>query len=129
MRSLKTYRALKQSLGLMVISVLYAPALFADENPIPKYEGASDITSGNAMTKIANLLKLGGSLMLFISCIVAFVKFMSTVSHGIELSKKNEGSLTDFTSYMLMSIVYLILCIGAGYMGFAVITKFKIPGA
>lgn len=129
MSSLKTYRAIKQSLGLMLMSVLYAPALFADENPFPKFEGSADITSGNALTKIANMLKLGGSLMLFMGCIVAFVKFMSTVSHGIELSKKNEGSLTDFTSYMLMSIVYLVLCIGAGYMGFAVITKFKIQGA
>lgn len=122
------YSALKQKAGLLLISLSYAPAMFADgTNWFPKPDSTMDMSSGQSgMTIIGNLLKKGGTIFLFVAAIVMFVKFMSTASHGIEVAKKNEGSLTDFTSYILMAIIYLAMSLTAGYLGYSVITKFSV---
>ncbi|MBA2710127.1 MAG: hypothetical protein H0U57_06010 [Tatlockia sp.] len=121
----KSLSQLTKRLSLAYLSFNYAPALFADSNPFPKIDSTINITEGNAMQKLATMVKNGGGMLLFLGCIVMFVQFMKTINHGVELAKKNEGSLTDFSSFLIMGIIQLVVCIAAGYAGYAVLIGYK----
>jgi hypothetical protein len=119
--------ALKASLVLMHLS--YAPALFADSNWFPKVAASDDMTSGNksAMTVLSNVVKQGLMILLFIVSVVMFTKFIATVSHGIEEAKKHEGgSMAVFANFAVMGIIYLVISIATGYLGYTIITKFQL---
>lgn len=109
------------------IALNYAPAIFAD-NWFPKISNADDISDGNKslMTVTGNYVKQGLGLLLFIAAVISFIKFITTVQHGIEESKKNEGSMVAFGTFAVMGITYLAISIVAGYVGYTMITKFKI---
>ncbi|MCE3045383.1 hypothetical protein [Legionella sp. 16cNR16C] len=113
------------SLGLITLN--YAPALFAD-NWFPKISNADDISDGNKsmMTVTGNYVRQGLGLLLFIAAVMSFIKFITTVQHGIEESKKNDGSMVAFGTFAVMGITYLAISIVAGYVGYSMITKFKI---
>lgn len=110
-----------------LITLNYAPALFAD-SWFPKISNADDISDGNKslMTVTGNYVKQGLGLLLFIAAVISFIKFITTVQHGIEESKKNEGSMVAFGTFAVMGITYLAISIVAGYVGYTMITKFKI---
>ncbi|HAT6341985.1 TPA: hypothetical protein JBD21_12695 [Legionella pneumophila subsp. pneumophila] len=105
----------------------YAPALFAD-NWFPKISNADDISDGNKsmMTVTGNYVRQGLGLLLFIAAVMSFIKFITTIQHGIEESKKNDGSMVAFGTFAVMGITYLAISIVAGYVGYSMITKFKI---
>lgn len=113
---------------LGAISLLYAPALLAEENWFPKISDADNIGDGskNMMSVTGNYIKQGLGLLLFITAVATFIKFITTVQHGIEESKKNEGSMVAFGTFAVMGITYLAISIAAGYVGYSMITKFKI---
>lgn len=118
-----------KQVGLVGMIFIYAPALFAATDWFPKVAAADDMSTGgkSAMTILANLVKQGMTILLFIVAVVMFTKFISTVSHGIEEAKKNEGgSLTVFANFAVMGIVYLTISIATGYLGYSVITKFQL---
>lgn len=116
-----------QRLGLGIMTLNYAPALFAD-NWFPKISNADDISDGNKslMTVTGNYVRQGLGLLLFIAAVMSFIKFITTVQHGIEESKKNDGSMVAFGTFAVMGITYLAISIVAGYVGYSMITKFKI---
>jgi hypothetical protein len=113
--------------GLCLISLNYAPALFAD-NWFPKISDADNIGDGNKsmMSVTGNYVKQGLGLLMFIAAVMSFIKFITTIQHGIEESKKNEGSMVAFGTFAVMGITYLTISIVAGYVGYSMITKFKI---
>lgn len=118
-----------QRLLIALTSVIYAPVMLAGNDWFPKVPAADDMTSGgkSAMTITGNYVKQGMSLILFIVSVGMFVKFISTVSHGIEEAKKNEGgSLAVFGTFTVMAIIYLAISIATGYLGYTIITKFQI---
>lgn len=82
-----------QKIGTGFITLNYAPALFAD-NWFPKISNADDISDGNKsmMTVTGNYVRQGLGLLLFIAAVMSFIKFITTVQHGIEESKKNDGT-------------------------------------
>lgn len=116
--------------GLVLMHLSYAPALFAaDSGWFPKVAASDDMTSGNksAMTVLSNVVKQGLSILLFIVSVVMFTKFIATVSHGIEEAKKHEGgSLAVFANFAVMGIIYLVISIATGYLGYTIITNFKL---
>ncbi|KTC76176.1 hypothetical protein Lbir_0245 [Legionella birminghamensis] len=114
-------------LALSFMTLNYAPALFAD-NWFPKISNADDISDGNKsmMTVTGNYVRQGLGLLLFIAAVMSFIKFITTVQHGIEESKKNDGSMVAFGTFAVMGITYLAISIVAGYVGYSMITKFKI---
>jgi hypothetical protein len=116
-----------QKIGMGFITLNYAPALFAD-NWFPKISNADDISDGNKsmMTVTGNYVKQGLGLLLFIAAVMSFIKFITTVQHGIEESKKNDGSMVAFGTFAVMGITYLAISIVAGFVGYTMITKFKI---
>lgn len=116
-----------QKVGLVLISLNYAPALFA-ESWFPKISNADDISDGNKslMSVAGNYVKQGLGLILFVAAVMSFIKFITTVQHGIEESKKNDGSMVAFGTFAVMGITYLAISIVAGYVGYSVISKFKI---
>ncbi|QBS12914.1 hypothetical protein E4T54_09255 [Legionella geestiana] len=116
-----------QKIGLGFITLNYAPAMFAD-GWFPKVSNADDISDGNKslMTVASNYVKQGLVILLFIAAVMSFIKFISTVQHGIEESKKNEGSMIAFGTFAVMGITYLAISIVAGYVGYTMTTKFKI---
>jgi hypothetical protein len=116
-----------ERLSLAFISLNYAPALLA-ENWFPKVSNADDISDGNKslMTVTSNYVKQGLGLLLFIASVISFIKFITTVQHGIEEAKKNDGSMVSFGMFAVMGITYLAISIVAGYVGYLMITKFKI---
>lgn len=116
-----------QQLGLGMIALNYAPALFAD-SWFPKISNADDISDGSKsmMSVTGNYVKQGLGLLLFIAAVMSFIKFIITVQHGIEESKKNDGSMVAFGTFAVMGITYLAISIVAGYVGYSMITKFKI---
>ncbi|WP_287007646.1 hypothetical protein [Legionella sp.] len=116
-----------QKLSLGLITLNYAPAMFAD-NWFPKISNADDISDGNKsmMTVTGNYVRQGLGLLLFIAAVMSFIKFITTVQHGIEESKKNDGSMVAFGTFAVMGITYLAISIVAGYVGYTMITKFKI---
>ncbi|HAT2049030.1 TPA: hypothetical protein I9Y86_002941 [Legionella pneumophila] len=116
-----------QQMGLGLVTLNYAPALFAD-NWFPKISNADDISDGNKsmMTVTGNYVRQGLGLLLFIAAVMSFIKFITTIQHGIEESKKNDGSMIAFGTFAVMGITYLAISIVAGYVGYSMITKFKI---
>ncbi|HHF0526347.1 TPA: hypothetical protein ACTUT5_002201 [Legionella anisa] len=116
-----------QQMGLGLVTLNYAPALFAD-NWFPKISNADDISDGNKsmMTVTGNYVRQGLGLLLFIAAVMSFIKFITTIQHGIEESKKNDGSMVAFGTFAVMGITYLAISIVAGYVGYSMITKFKI---
>jgi hypothetical protein len=117
------------NIGLGLMNACYAPALFAEANWFPKVTTADDMTKGNqsAMSVLANNSKKGLMILLFIVSVVLFIKFISTVSHGIEEAKKHEGgSLAVFANYAVMGILYLAMSIAAAYVGYTMINSFSI---
>ncbi|WP_083191016.1 hypothetical protein [Legionella jamestowniensis] len=114
-------------MGTGLITLNYAPALFAD-NWFPKISNADDISDGNKsmMTVTGNYVRQGLGLLLFIAAVMSFIKFITTIQHGIEESKKNDGSMVAFGTFAVMGITYLAISIVAGYVGYSMITKFKI---
>jgi len=112
-----------------LIAVTYAPVMMAASDWFPKVPSADDMSNGgkSAMTITSNYVKQGMSLILFIASVSMFVKFISTVSHGIEEAKKSDsGSLTIFGTFTVMAIVYLAISIATGYLGYTIITRFQI---
>lgn len=116
-----------QKIGLGFITLNYAPALFA-ENWFPKISNADDITDGSKsmMSVAGNYIIKGMGLLLFMATVWSFIKFITTVQHGIEESKKHEGSMVAFGTFAVMGITYLAISIVAGYVGYTMITKFKM---
>ncbi len=127
MNNTTTVKKWGQRLGLGLMTLNYAPALFAD-NWFPKISNADDISDGNKslMTVTGNYVRQGLGLLLFIAAVMSFIKFITTVQHGIEESKKNDGSMVAFGTFAVMGITYLAISIVAGYVGYSMITKFKI---
>lgn len=125
MAILKKITSLKYKVGGSLIGLSYIAQLFAW---FPKVDPSLDMTNGqNTLTVTGNILKKGAMILLFIVSIGMFIKFITTVSHGIEITKKKEeGMMTDFAIYMVMAIVYLTVSLGAGYLGYTVITKFSV---
>jgi|GEM_PF-3393164 len=122
-----TLKKWSQKISMGFITLNYAPALFAD-NWFPKISNADDISDGNKsmMTVTGNYVRQGLGLLLFIAAVMSFIKFITTVQHGIEESKKNDGSMVAFGTFAVMGITYLAISIVAGYVGYTMITKFKI---
>ena len=116
-------------LSLGLTSLIYTPFIYAANDWFPKVPAADDMTNGgkSAMTITGNYVKQGMSLILFIVAVGMFVKFIATVSHGIEEAKKNEGGgLAVFGTFAVMAIIYLAISIATGYLGYSIITKFQI---
>jgi hypothetical protein len=118
----------RQKIGLGLISLNYAPLLFAD-GWIPKIVDSDDISDGSKsmMTVTGNYVKQGLGLLLFIAAVVSFIKFITTIQHGIEEAKKNDGSMVAFGTFAVMGITYLAISVVAGYVGYSMVTtKFTI---
>ncbi|HFL2715775.1 TPA: hypothetical protein ACGWTM_002963 [Legionella pneumophila] len=117
-----------RKLALGFVTLNYAPALFAADNWFPKISNADDISDGNKsmMSVTGNYVRQGLGLLLFIAAVMSFIKFITTIQHGIEESKKNDGSMVAFGTFAVMGITYLAISIVAGYVGYSMITKFKI---
>jgi hypothetical protein len=120
-------KQLGRRVGLCLIFLNYAPAIFAD-SWFPKISDADNIGDGNKsmMSVAGNYVKQGLGLLMFIAAVMSFIKFISTIQHGIEESKKNDGSMVAFGTFAVMGITYLTISVVAGYVGYAMITKFKI---
>lgn len=116
-----------QRITVSLITLNYAPALLAD-NWFPKISNADDISDGSKsmMTVAGNYVRQGLGLLLFIAAVTSFIKFITTVQHGIEESKKNDGSMIAFGTFAVMGITYLAISIVAGYIGYTMTTKFKL---
>ena len=112
------------------VSLNYAPVLLAESSGWFPQVPASDNIVGNgktAMTVTGHYVKQGMSLILFIVAVGMFIKFIATVSHGIEEAKKSEGgSIAVFGTFTVMAIIYLAISIATGYLGYNIITKFQI---
>lgn len=112
-----------------LLPILYAPITLAANDWFPKVPAADDMSAGgkSAMAVTSNYVKQGMSLILFIVSVGMFVKFIATVSHGIEEAKKSEnGSLAVFGTFTVMAIIYLAISIATGYLGYTIITKFQL---
>ncbi|STX81567.1 Uncharacterised protein [Legionella busanensis] len=84
-------------------------------------------TNKEAMVVFSDLLVKGFKILLFVVCIVSFYQFVMTVSHGIEAAKKSEGGLMAvFSSYAVMSFIYLSISIVCAYFGFTAVTNFNL---
>ena len=126
---MKTFQLHKglQKIAVGFITLNYAPMLLA-ENWFPRISNADDISDGSKsmMSVAGNYIIKGMGLLLFIATAWSFLKFITTVQHGIEESKKNDGSMLAFGNFAVMGIIYLAISIVAGYVGYTMITKFKI---
>ena len=120
-------KQLGRRVGICLMSLNYAPSLFAD-NWFPKISDADNIGDGSKsmMSVTGTYVKQGLGLLMFIAAVMSFIKFITTIQHGIEESKKNEGSMVAFGTFAVMGITYLTISIVAGYVGYSRITKFKI---
>lgn len=130
MTNRKNMGQLCRKAGIAWMGLVYAPALFsADNGWFPRVDAVNDMTKdGNSPMKVfANVVKQGLMILLFIVSAVMFVKFISTISHGIEEAKKSEGgSLAVFANYAVMGIIYMSMSIVTGYLGYSIITNFKL---
>ena len=124
---MKKLKQWAQKAGLCLVSLNYAPAIFAD-NWFPKISDADNIGDGSKsmMSVTGNYVRQGLGLLMFIAAVMSFIKFITTIQHGIEESKKSEGSMVAFGTFAVMGITYLTISIVAGYVGYSMITKFKI---
>lgn len=116
-----------RSIYIGALNLCYAPVLLAD-SWFPKISEADNIGNGtrSMMSVAGTYVKQGLGLLMFIAAVVTFIKFITTVQHGIEESKKNEGSMVAFGTFAVMAITYLAVSIVSGYVGYTMITKFKI---
>ena len=123
--TIKTYA---KRLALTFSTCFYAPMMMAADTWFPKISDADNISDGSRsmMDVMGNYVKQGLSILMFITAVVTFIKFIATVQHGIEESKKNEGSMVAFGTFAVMGITYLAVSIASGYVGYSMITKFKI---
>ncbi len=82
----------------------------------------------NAATDCAIVVgnQIFDAIGLNVAAVMSFIKFITTIQHGIEESKKSEGSMVAFGTFAVMGITYLTISIVAGYVGYSMITKFKI---
>ena len=113
----------------VAMTLIYAPVTLAAGDWFPKVSSADDMTTGgkSAMVIASTYVKQGMALLMFMACIAMFVKFIATVAHGIEESKKSEGGATAiFGTYMVMGIIYLGIGMVTGYLGYTIITKFQL---
>ena len=127
----KTISAVKSNakkLALTFSCCFYAPMMMAADTWFPKISDADNISDGShsMMSVAGNYVKQGLGLLMFITAVVTFIKFITTVQHGIEESKKNDGSMVAFGTFAVMGITYLAVSIASGYVGYSMITKFKI---
>lgn len=120
-------KKIAQKIALGLTSLNYTPALFA-ENWFPRISNSDDISDGNRsmMSVTGNYVRQGLGLLLFIAAVMSFIKFITTIQHGVEESKKNDGSMVAFGTFAVMGITYLAISIVAGYVGYNMITKFRI---
>ena len=125
---MSSIRTITKHAVLALTAITYAPITLAN-SWFPKVPNADDLTTGtkSAMGITSNYVKQGMSLILFIVSVGMFVKFIATVSHGIEEAKKSEnGSLAVFGTFTVMAIIYLAISIATGYLGYTIITKFQL---
>jgi len=122
-------KTIRRSIYLSAINLLYAPVLLAENiNWFPKIPDADNISDGSKsmMSVTYKNVTQGLGLLVFIVTVVTFIKFVTTVQHGIEESKKNEVSMVAFGTFAVMGIIYLAMSIASGFVGYTMITKFKI---
>ena len=112
----------------ILLGLLYTPVIFAESNWFPKISDADNISDGskNLMSVTGNYVKQGLSLLLFITAVASFIKFITTIQHGIEESKKHDGSMVAFGTFAVMGITYLAISVASGYIGYAMISKFSL---
>lgn len=125
----KKFNRLAASATLLLTQWCYAPVLCAESNWFPKVAQSDDMTQGtrSAMSVLSGVVKQGLMILLLIVAVASFLKFISTVSHGIEEAKKHEGgSLAVFANFAVMGIVYLTISLATGYLGYSVISKFAL---
>ncbi len=117
-----------KNLAFIFSTSFYAPMLMAADTWFPKIADADNIGNGSRsmMEVMSTYVKQGLGILMFITAVVTFIKFITTVQHGIEESKKNEGSMVAFGTFAVMGITYLAVSIASGYVGYSMITKFKI---
>lgn len=109
------------------LCMLTCSTAYADDSWFPTSFVGKNVTNKDGMTVFSNLLVSGFKLLLFAICIYSFYQFVMTISHGIESAKKNEGGLMAvFSSYAVMSIIYLVISIVCAYIGFTAVTKFGL---
>ena len=127
-KTLRAVQANARKLAFTFSCFFYAPMMMAADTWFPKIADADNINDGShsMMSITGNYVKQGLGLLLFITAVVTFIKFITTVQHGIEESKKNDGSMVAFGTFAVMGITYLAVSIAAGYAGYSMITKFKI---
>lgn len=114
------------TLVLTLMNWCYAPGIFAADW-FPKVAVTDDMTKGGIMKVVISEAKTGLMILLFFISVALFVKFISTVSHGIEEAKKVEGgSLAVFANYAVMGVLYLSMGIASAYVGYTMITNFSI---
>lgn len=116
---------LKISMGLGFLT--YQVQSFA-VNWMPKVSDGDGLHDGSKtiMDLVMDYCKKGMGIVLFVAAIYLLLKFISTISHGIEESKKNEGgSMTVFATYAAMSVIYLSMGLAVGYMATTILTKFS----
>ena len=81
----------------------------------------------DGMTLFSTLLVKGFKILIFVVCIFSFYQFVMTISHGIEAAKKSEGGLMAvFSSYAVMSFIYLSISIVCAYLGFTAVSNFSL---
>lgn len=87
----------------------------------------AEVDNKDAMSIFVSFLKKGFTILLFIVSLLTFFKFISTVTHGIEEAKKNEGGMMAvFASYAVMAMIYLTICMVCAYLGFNVVSQFQL---
>lgn len=125
---MKKIRSYTKQLALIFSTGFYAPIMMAADTWFPKISDADNIGDGSRsmMEVMGNYVKQGLGILMFITAVVTFIKFITTVQHGIEESKKNEGSMVAFGTFAVMGITYLAVSIASGYVGYSMITKFKV---
>lgn len=125
---MKKIRSYTKRLALIFSTGFYAPMMMAADTWFPKISDADNIGDGSRsmMEVMGNYVKQGLGILMFITAVVTFIKFITTVQHGIEESKKNEGSMVAFGTFAVMGITYLAVSIASGYVGYSMITKFKV---
>ena len=112
----------------VLAGLCFMPAVHASDW-FPKALVNNMADNKDAMTIFADILKKGFTILLFVLCLVTFFKFVTTVSHGIEEAKKNEGGLLAvFSSYAIMAFIFLTISLVCGYLGFNVVSKFSVSG-
>ena len=105
---------------------LFTPFAYADQWFPTAFVG-KNTTNQEGMVVFSGLLVNGFKILLFAACVYTFYQFVMTVSHGIEIAKKSEGGLMAvFSSYAVISIIYLSISIACAYIGFVAVSKFSL---